>query len=98
MSRPGVRVSSPALPYHDWKPSPQPSPVTKIPRPQRRDYPSPPPDEPPLHRAARVGDHDEIRRLVQSGRPVDELFDIQSDPHARRRLSTPLMIAAGSGD
>ena len=51
-----------------------------------------------MHRAARLGDHDEIRRLAESGVPIDEPFNIRSDPHARECLATPLMVAAGSGD
>jgi hypothetical protein len=43
-------------------------------------YPSPKPGEPQLHRAARLGDHQEIDALVRAGANVDELFDIQLDP------------------
>lgn len=55
-------------------------------------------EEPPLHRAARLGDHDAIRELVVSGIPVDELFNIRLDRGARSQLATPLMVAAGSSD
>jgi ankyrin repeat protein len=51
-----------------------------------------------LHRAARLGDHPEIEALVRAGANVDELFDIQLDPGARRAAASPLMVAAGSAD
>lgn len=51
-----------------------------------------------MHRAARLGDDDAIRALVDAGAPVDELFDIALDPGARQQPATPLMVAAGSGD
>jgi ankyrin repeat protein len=53
-------------------------------------------DEPALHRAARLGDHAEIRALVARGASLDEVFDIRADPGARPVLATPLMVAAGS--
>jgi cytohesin len=57
------------------------------------------PEEPPLHRAARVGDHDEIRRLVESGAAIDETFNLAgSGPTVRPQPATPLMLAAGTGE
>src|SRR5262245_56988306 len=64
----------------------------------RSRFPIPKYGEPALHRAARVGNHEEIRSLIESGVPVDDLFDIQLDPAARPRLATPLMVAVGSAD
>jgi ankyrin repeat protein len=61
-------------------------------------FESPKDGEPPLHRAARVGDHDVIRSLVASGVPIDDLFNIRLDPKAREQLATPLMLAVGSAD
>lgn len=61
-------------------------------------YPPPKPGEPPLHVAARRGDHDRIRALVKAGTPLDDLFDIALDPGARPELASPLMVAAGSAD
>ena len=55
-------------------------------------------EEPRLHRAARLGDHDAIRELVAAGIPVDDLFNIRLDRGARPQLATPLMVAAGSSD
>lgn len=54
--------------------------------------------EPPLHGAARTGDVGQIKTLIQDGVPIDDLFEIQLDPGARQEPSTPLMVAAGSGD
>jgi hypothetical protein len=51
-----------------------------------------------LHRAARLGDHQEIEALARAGANVDDLFDIQLDPGARRAPTTPPMVAAGSAD
>lgn len=65
---------------------------------QNPNYLPPKKDEPALHRAARIGDHESIRRLVKEGTSVDSLFDIRLDPGARSMLATPLMVAAGSGD
>lgn len=62
------------------------------------EYPPPKPGEPPLHRAARLGDGDAIRRLVEEGADLNMLFDIELDPGARPHRATPLMVAAGSGD
>lgn len=54
--------------------------------------------EPPLHRAARVGDHDSIRKLIAGGHDPNASFDIELDPGAHPNPATPLMVAAGSGD
>ncbi|HBS29638.1 MAG TPA: hypothetical protein DEB06_09365 [Phycisphaerales bacterium] len=54
--------------------------------------------EPPLHRAARVGDHAAIRSLAAAGADLNAVFDIGLDPGARAMPATPLMVAAGSGD
>jgi ankyrin repeat protein len=61
-------------------------------------FQSPKDGEPPLHRAARVGDHEAIRSLVAAGVPVDDRFNIRLDPKAREQLATPLMMAVGSAD
>src|SRR5947209_7644901 len=66
--------------------------------PPNNKYPPPKQGEPPLHRAARLGDHDQIRVLLDEGAGVDELFEIQLDPGARREPATPLMVAAGSAN
>ncbi len=59
---------------------------------------SPPtPDEPALHRAARLGDHDEIRRLVAIGHDVNAIFNLARDARYDEE-ATPLAVAAGSGD
>ncbi len=58
----------------------------------------PKPGEPPLYRAARLGDHEQIRVLVDSGAEVDQLFEIQLDPVAGPAPATPLMVAAGSSE
>jgi len=65
---------------------------------QNPHYLPPKHDEPALHRAARLGDHQSIRRLVNEGDDINLPFDIGLDPGARSTLATPLMIAAGSGD
>lgn len=52
--------------------------------------------EPPLHRAARTGDCEAIRRLVAAGEEVDSTFNIETQSDAR--LATPFMIAAGTLD
>jgi ankyrin repeat protein len=67
-------------------------------KPPNAQYPPPPAGEPPLHEAARLGDHDEIRSLVASGEAVDALSNIRLDPSARPQLATALMVAAGSAD
>lgn len=54
--------------------------------------------EPALHRAARIGDCAEIRRLVAAGERLDSTFNIASDPGADVRHATPFMVAAGSSD
>jgi ankyrin repeat protein len=66
--------------------------------PPNADYPPPKPSEPPLFRAAREGDHDEIRRLIAADEDPNAVFDIALDPHSRHASATPLMVAAGSGD
>src|SRR5207244_3993288 len=65
---------------------------------QNPHYLPPKRGEPPLHRAARLGDHERIRRLVNEGRDINLPFDIRLDPKGRSALATPLMVAAGSGD
>lgn len=66
--------------------------------PPNTEYPPPRHDEPPLIRAARVGDHDAIRALVAAGAPIDDTFNIGLDPGARPWPATALMVGAGSGD
>ncbi|NLG64826.1 MAG: hypothetical protein GX537_04395, partial [Actinobacteria bacterium] len=66
--------------------------------PPSTEYLPPKPGEPPLHRAARVGDHGAIRRLVASGADINAPFNIALIPGAWERPATPLMVAAGSGD
>lgn len=66
--------------------------------PPNSEYPPPKPDEPPIIRAARLGDHDAIRSLVRGGVRLDVSFNIRLDPGARECPATPLMVAAGSGD
>ncbi|MDX2117536.1 MAG: ankyrin repeat domain-containing protein [Planctomycetota bacterium] len=65
---------------------------------RNREYLPPKAGEPPLHRAAREGDHAAIRRIVASGADVNAVFDIGLDPGATEWPATPLMVAAGSGD
>jgi ankyrin repeat protein len=71
-------------------------PKSKLKSKPKRQRP-PKADEPPLHKAARVGDHDAIKALVAGGEDVDALFNIQADPDCGAVLATPLMVAAGSG-
>lgn len=66
--------------------------------PPNKEYPPPKPGEPPLHRAAREGDHGAIRSLAAAGADLNAAFDIRLDPGGYPRLATPLMVAAGSGD
>lgn len=66
--------------------------------PPLNDFPPPKEGEPPLHRAARVGDVAAIRRLVAAGEPLDATFNTELDPGAYAREATPLMVAAGSSD
>ncbi len=54
--------------------------------------------EPPLHRAARLGDHDEIRRLVAAGHPINALANSEFYPYCDPRYATPFMVAAGSSN
>jgi ankyrin repeat protein len=61
-------------------------------------FTSPKDGEPPLHRAARVGDQAAIRSLVADGAAVDDVFDIRLDPSANEQMATPLMVAVGSAD
>lgn len=65
---------------------------------QNLAYRPPKPDEPALHRAVRIGDHQLIRQLFVSGNDINLTYDIRLDPGARETLATPLMVAAGSGD
>jgi ankyrin repeat protein len=62
------------------------------------DYAPPKAGEPPLHRAARCGDHDAVRSLVAAGADVNAVFDMQLDPGGPAMPATPLLVAAGSGD
>jgi cytohesin len=62
------------------------------------DYAPPKAGEPPLHRAARYGDHGAIQSLVAAGTDVNGVFDLQLDPDGPATPATPLMVAAGSGD
>lgn len=62
------------------------------------DYPPPKPGEPPLYRAARLGDADAIRSLVEQGADINAGFDIIQNTGPRQCLATPLMVAAGSGE
>lgn len=66
--------------------------------PPNKEYPPPKAGEPPLHQAARVGDHAAIRSLAAAGADLNSVFDIGLDPGARAMPATPLMVAAGSGD
>jgi len=61
-------------------------------------FPPPKADEPSLIKAARIGDHAAIRRLISEGKEIDALYDIGLDPGAHPHPCTPLMVAAGSGD
>jgi ankyrin repeat protein len=54
--------------------------------------------EPPLHRAARLGDHDEIRRLAAAGHPINALANSEFYPYCSPRYATPFMVAAGSSN
>lgn len=54
--------------------------------------------EPPLHRAARLGDHDEIRRLAAAGQPINALANSEFYPYCDPRYATPFMVAAGSSN
>jgi ankyrin repeat protein len=65
---------------------------------QNPSYLPPKLDEPELHRAARLGDHERIRRVVNDGAGINQPFDMALDPGGRSMLATPLMVAAGSGD
>lgn len=56
------------------------------------------PHEPPLHRASRIGDHEQIKELVARGADINAVFDVRPIPGASARPATPLMVAAGSGD
>jgi len=66
--------------------------------PPNQKYPPPKAGEPPLHRAAREGDHATIRSLAAAGADLNAAFDIGLDLGARPSPATPLMVAAGSGD
>ena len=66
--------------------------------PPNDEYPPPRADEPPLHRAARLGDEAVLRRLAAQGTALDAAFELRLDPDGRHTLATPLMVAAGSGD
>jgi ankyrin repeat protein len=66
--------------------------------PPNEEFPPPKPGEPPMHAAARTGDHDAIRALHADGARLDGVFNVQLDPDAGATPATPLMAAAGSGD
>jgi ankyrin repeat protein len=66
--------------------------------PPNSKHPPPKSDEPPLHQAARIADHDSIRRLIAEGADINAEFDVGLDPGAYPLHATPLMVAAGSGD
>lgn len=66
--------------------------------PPNTEFAPPKAGEPPLHRAAREGDHAAIRSLAAAGADLNAVFDIGLDPGARGMPATPLMVAAGSGD
>lgn len=53
-------------------------------------------NEPLLFSAARVGDHDAIRRLVGAGEDVNVVARLPRDCWDPPRRATPLMVAAGS--
>lgn len=61
-------------------------------------YPPAKEGEPPLHRAARTGDLEAIRRMVAEGERLDSTFNTELDPGAYDRNATPFMVAAGSSD
>ena len=70
----------------------------KATRPEQNPHYLPPKnDGPPLHCAARLGDHEAIRKLVNDGSDINQTFDLELDPSGRCLLATPLMVAAGSG-
>ncbi|MEZ6235552.1 MAG: ankyrin repeat domain-containing protein [Phycisphaerales bacterium] len=54
------------------------------------------PEVPPIFRAALLGDHDAIHRLVAAGGRLDVIADVSEVPESRQRPATPLMVAAGS--
>jgi ankyrin repeat protein len=66
--------------------------------PPNPDYPPPKAGEPPLHRAAREGDHAALVALAAAGADVNAFFEMQLDPDGRVCEASPLMVAAGSGD
>lgn len=66
--------------------------------PPNAEFPPPKAGEPELHRAARVGDHEAIRKLAAARAEFATLFDLALDPGAYKDPATPLMVAAGSGD
>lgn len=66
--------------------------------PPNKDHPPPKAGEPPLHRAARMGDEAAIRKLAAEGADLNQVFDMQLAEGAQPFPMTPLMVAAGMGD
>lgn len=60
------------------------------------DHASPP--EPPIHRAARLGDLDKLERLLALGEDVNSRADLEDDDRPCLGQLTPLMAAARSDD
>ncbi|MEL6329145.1 MAG: ankyrin repeat domain-containing protein [Planctomycetota bacterium] len=56
------------------------------------------PEEPAIHRAARLGRTDELAALVDAGASIDERADLEFDHGPHLRQLTPLMFAARSVD
>lgn len=56
------------------------------------------PSEPEFHRAARIGDHAAIERLLAAGADIEERADLEFDHGPHLRGLTPLLTAARSID
>jgi Ankyrin repeat len=54
--------------------------------------------EPPIHRAARLGDLAELERLLAAGEDVNSRADLEYDYGPFLRQLTPLVVAARSED